>query len=791
VSDLVAAARRLRRSPLATFAMSATLALGVAAVTTTFTVVDDVVLRPLPFPGSERAVVLCETAPRLSGFCVASPPNVEDWGREIRSIERFGVARDWPVRVAAGGAPLALRGGIATPGYFDVAGARAALGRLLVPHDLQPGGPVAVVLANGAWHRQFGGDPGVVGRAVTVDGRDAVVVGILAADAYTPLVEADAWIPLTAIDDDVTNRGWRGFTAIGRLRRGVGVAVARREMEVVRARLAAAYPDTNREYGIEVQGLRERTALPVRSTLVAFLAGVSCVLLIGCANVAGLMLVRAAGRQRELAMRAALGAGRARLVREMLAESLLLAGLGAALALLLSWAAVRAFVVLAPTRLPRVAEVTFDARALAFGTLVALATTLVFGLVPALRATRADLTSVLSGGRTTDGGGARLRRGLVVAQAALALALLASAGALARSVAAALRWNPGFDPHGVAVVPVFVAPEAHRSGLQAVISLERASAAVAELPDVGEVGLASAGPLFGGVETTDVGVFGRPADEAVAARWYDVSPGYFGALGRAVVRGRDFERQDGPGSPGVAIVNETLARRLWPGRDAIGGEVTADGERRVVVGVVRDVPPLPPATVATPEAFWPKRQYPRFATFLVVRAASGDAGPLEAPIRARLAALDPALDPGRFRTLDLAMDRVMVRPRFALALASTFAATALGLAAVGLYGVLAFSVASRTRELGVRLALGASPARLARATVSDGLRLVGLGFAIGVPASVAAERLLSSLVPELPRGGLPSLAAAAIVFAGVSLVAAGLPARRASRLDPAVALRLE
>ena len=791
MSDLRAAARRLWRSPLAALGMAATLALGVAAVTATFTVVNAVVLRPLPFPGSERAVVLCETAPRLSGFCVASPPNVEDWARASRSIERFGLARDWSFRLSDGGARVSLSGGVATPGYFDVVGARAALGRLFVPADLERDRAVAVVLAPAAWRRAFGGDPGVVGRAVTVDGRAGTVVGVMADDAVTPFVDAEAWLPLTAIADDVTNRDWRGFAAIGRLAPGATLDAARKEMEVVRAALAASYPETNRDYGLEVEGLRERTAAPLRGTLLAFLAAVSCVLLIGCANVAGLMLVRGTKRGREMALRAALGAGRGRLVRETLAEGVLLAAMGAALGLLLSSLAVRAFVHLAPPGLPRIGEVALDGRALAFGTAVSFATVLLFGLAPALRASRVDLLAVVQGGgRATDGGGARLRRGLVVAQVAIAIALLASAGALGRSVAAALRWSPGFDVRRVAVVSLFARSEGHRTGAEAVAEFERAAAAVAELPGVASTAIASAGPLFGGVETAAVAAFGRPAEEGAAARWYDVGPGYFAALGLPLVAGRDFEAADGPGSRGVAIVNETLARRLWAGADPLGQELMAERERRAVVGVVRDVPPLSSAAAVTPEVFWPKRQYPRSATYLVVRAA-GDPGALERAVRERLAAADPALDVGRFRTLDAALARQRVSPRFALALASAFAVVALALATVGLYGVLAFSVASRTREIGVRLALGASPARVARATVGDGLRLVLAGVVLGLPASIAAERLVAGLVPDLPPGGLGAVALAAAVFGLASLVAAGLPARRASRLDPAVALRVE
>jgi len=790
VNDLQTAVRRLRRSPGATAAMIGTLALGIAAVTATFTVVDAVVLRPLPFPGSERVLVLCETAPRLAGFCVASPPNVEDWAHASRSIERFGVARDWSFRLRAGGEPVPLGGGVATPGYFEVSGARARLGRLLRSEDLERGRPVAVVLAHGAWQRQFGADPAIVGRGVTVDGRDATIVGVLAEDAYTPMLQADAWLPLTAMADDPTNRGWRGFVAIGRLAPGATLEAARQEMTVVRAALAASYPATNREFGVELHALREQTAGALRGTLWTFLGAVCCVLLIGCANVASLMLVRGTGRSRELAVRAALGAGRARLARETLFEGVVLAAGGAAVGLLLSWWTVRALVTLAPPGVPRLAEIAVDARVAAFGTILSLATVLLFALVPAARATRVDLVSVLQGGRTTDSGGARLRRGLVVAQVAVALVLLTGAGVLAQSVAATVRWNPGFDTRHVAALWLLAPSEEYRTGIEAVAALERASEAVRELPGVVATGVSSAGPLFGGVETATVGAFGRPAAEAVAARWYDVGPGYFAALGLGLARGRDFAPTDGPGAPAVAVVNESMAQRLWPGADPLGRELTVEGARRAVVGVVRDVPPLPPGTVAAAEVFLPKRQFPRWGTFLVFRA-SQDPGALERTIRQRLAALDPGLEVGRLRTLDEAFGRQLVSPRFALALAGAFAAVALVLAAVGLYGVLAFSVASRTREIGVRIALGAAPRAVARATVVEGVRLVAAGLGLGLVAGVASDRLLRGLVPDLPPLDTGTRATAALVFTLVAFVACLVPARRASRLDPVSALRVE
>jgi putative ABC transport system permease protein len=788
--DLRVAARRLWRSPGTTAAIVGTLSLGIAAVTAVFTVVNAVVLRPLPFPDSERVVILCETAPRVSAFCVASPPNVADWARASRSIERFGVAREWPFRLRSGSDSLPIDGGIATPGYFGVVGARPALGRLLEPRDLEPGSEPVVVLAHDTWRRHFASDPGVVGRAVVVDGRDARVVGVLAEDAATPELRAEAWLPLNAVNDDVTNRAWRGFVALGRLAPGATLETARREMEVVRAGLEASYPETNRDWGLAVHRLRDRTALSVRGTLFAFLAAVCCVLLIGCANVANLLLVRATGRRRELALRSALGAGRGRIAREMLAESVLLASGGAALGLLLSWWGVRAFVALAPPGVPRLDEVGIDGRVVAFTLLVSLATVLVFGIVPALRAMRVDPTSLLQGVRTTDGGGARLRRGLVVVQVALALVLLAGAGILARGLARSLEWSPGFETRHVATVWLLAPTETYRTGGAALALLERAQQAVGELPGVVSTAIASAGPLFGGIETENVGAFGRPDSEAVSARWYDIGPGCFRTLGLPLLRGRDFEATDGADTPAVAIVNQTLARRLWPGADPVGRQLSAGGARREVVGVVADVPPVSSRGSTPAEVYWPKRQMPRWGTYLVVRT-SGEPGAIERPARQRLVALDPGLDVGSLRTVDQALRRQLVSPRFALLLVTAFAAVALVLASVGLYGVLAFSVASRTREIGVRVALGAAPREVAFATVVDGLRLVGAGLAIGLAGALAAERLLQGLVPDLPPADTMTLAAAPAVFTLVALVACFIPARRASRLDPAAALRVE
>jgi putative ABC transport system permease protein len=790
--ELTYAWRSLRRSPGLTAAVVVTMALGIGANAAIFSVVEGVLLRPLPFPGSERVVTVCETHPEVEGYCVASPPDVADFAARSRTFEAMGVARSWPLILEGKEGSETLRGGTASAGFFTVGRARAGLGRLLRPADLEPGAERVVVLSDGLWHRRFGADPGIVGQPVVLDGKPVTVVGVLAAGTYLPVLDwVEAWVPLTGINDDVTDRSWRGFRALGRLASGATPAGAERELAALGAELAREHPETNEGWGVRIEGLRERLVGGVRPTLIAFLGAVGFVLLIGCANVANLLLVRATRRRLDFAVRASLGAGRLRLARGLLAESLLLSLAGGALGLGLAAWATEAFRDLAPATLPRVEEVGVDARVVAFAALLSVATALLFGLAPALAAWRADLAGVLKGGSLARRSGDRLRGLLVVGELALASLLLVGAGLMIRSFGRFLTWEPGFDRSGLATVWLLAPQAKYPQGAQAVEVLERAAAAARALPGVRAAGLSSAGPLFGGDETGALTVEGRePAaeGEGAVARWFDVDDGYFATLGVPLVRGRGFSGEDGAASVPVALVNQALVRRFFPGEDPLGRRVTVEDRTAEIVGVVADVRPLRPDAAPVPEIYWPKRQYPRWASYLLLRA-DGDPAALEPSLQAALARLDPDLQAAGFATFEEQLGRELVSPRFNVLLIAVFAALAVLLAAIGTSGVMAYAVASRTREIGVRMALGARPAVIRRQVLARGMALAAAGLGLGLAGALAVGRGLGSILYGLSPADPPTLAAVGLLFAAVALAACYLPARRASRLDPLRALR--
>jgi putative ABC transport system permease protein len=782
--------RRWSRAPGWTLAVVATLALGIGATTAIFSAFDAIVLRPLPFPGSERIVALCETAPRVEGFCVASPPNVEDWARASRALDRFGVGRDWPFVLAAGGERTSVRGGIATGGLFELLGARAATGRLLADADLAPAANRVALLSWQLWTTRFGADPGVVGRAVEIDDRPVTVVGVLARESRLAGFESiELWMPLTATPDRVDNRAWRGFTALGRLAPGASLATARVEMRAIRERLATAHPAENGDWGLRLELLRQRLAGSLVATLRLLLAAVALLLAIAGVNVAHLLAAQAVRRESELALRAALGGGPGRLARQLLGESLALAAAGALGGVAIAAAATALLRPLLPPGIPRVEELGLDPRVLAFAVATTLAATLGFALPPAWRASRLEAGRALGSRRA--GGPARRRASdlLVVGEVALALVLLAGAALLGRGVARLTAWDPGLPLDRLSPIWLSASPGRHPRGAQAVALFERVAEEVGALPGVEAAALGSAGPLFGGVETAEVAAAGA-AGGAARARWFDVGPGYFAALGLPLVAGRDLGAGDDAGAPPVAVVNRALAARLWPGADPLGRRLEVEGRLLEVVGVAADVPPLRADRPVEAEIYWPKRQSPRWGTWLIVRRAAG-AGSLDQALAARIASVAPDLSVGAPQPLDEQFARTLVRPRFALALVAAFAAVAAALAALGTHGVLAFRVAGRTREIGIRLALGATPRRVEAEIVRAGFRLALAGVAIGLLAALAAGRLTAGALYAVPASDPAALAAAAALLLAVALVACWIPARRASRVDPAVAARAE
>ncbi|UCD23970.1 MAG: ABC transporter permease [Gemmatimonadota bacterium] len=795
VRDVRYALRTLTRSPGFALVAVVTLALGIGANTAIFSVVNSILLRPLPVADADRLVSLCETNPAIAGFCIASPGNVEDWAQQSNSFESIGVARDWPFILKTDEGVQGIRGGIATPAFFNVLQFRPALGRLFVPEDLEPGNNRVVVLSDATWRSRFGSDVTIVGRNLTLGDEIYTVIGVLPAEAEVPRMEGfQLWAPLHFHPREQGGRSWRGFRALGRLAAGVTITEADAEMSTIAVRLAEQYPETNDGWGIRLVHLHEQVVGSVRPMLLVFLGAVGFVLLIGCANVANLLLARSSGRRRELAVRTALGASRGRLLRLLLSESVLLAVAGGGAGLLLAVWAVSTFVSLAPGSIPRLDEVAIDGRVLGFALLVSLLTSLVFGLLPSLQATSLNLNEELKeGDRASSSGRLGIRSLLVVSQVALALMLLIGAALLTQSFATLLRWKPGFDQSNLLTVWLLASTGKYESADQVSLVFEQAVEEVGALPSVESVGRTSAGPLFGGRETDEFVIEGRPLPapgDGPVARWFDVGPKYFGTLGVPLVKGRGLEPSDAAGMTPVAVINESAVRRYWPGEDPLGQRVTIRGETRTIVGVVSDVRPLRPGTPIDPEVYWPQAQSPRYATFLVIRTKTDPLSAVEG-IRKRLQQLDPDMRVSSLTTLRQRMSRELVGPRFNMLLIGIFASVALLLAAVGIYGVVAYTVARRTREMGIRVALGARGWDIVRSVAAHGMVPTTVGLVLGLLGAVGLTRVLESLLFGVSPTDPVTFAGVAVVLAAVAALACYVPARRATRVEAVVALREE
>jgi len=771
------------------------LALGIAATTTTFSVGYGVVLRPLPFPAAGRLVRICETNKTVDGFCVASPPNAMDWVRQSRAFETIGLAREsWFVIEGADGSEEEVTAGLATAGFLRLFGVTPLLGRILEEADLEPGASRVVVLTYGFWQSRLGGASDVLGQPLSLDSESYTIVGVLAAGLEIPELEAAAlWVPLPADYFQEERRGWRGFQAVGRLRGQVSLREASSEITALAARLAQLHPAANEDWGIELTPLLDWVVGGVRPTLLVFFGAGAFVLLIGCTNVANLLLFRVLAREKELAIRAAVGAGRWRLIRLLLVESLAYAALSAVLGLALTYGLVKVFVALAPSSIPRIEEVTIDGIVFGFAALLALFTSLFFGLAPALRAPSPHLSQTLKGAPQKPSGrpAVELRAGLVVFEVALALALLVGAGLLIRSFVAAARWQGGFDYEDLVLVSVLCSQKEYPRAADLGHVYQEVVRQLEALPGVLAAGTTSAGPLFGGTEMEEISLADQPTQESWPARWFDVGPGYFQMLEITLVKGRYFTAEDHAEAPPVALVNQTLARRFWPDQEAVGRRVkTANGRVLEVVGVLADVKPFWPRPHTEPEIYWPNLQRPRWASYLVIRTASGVTGTAEA-IRRRLGEVAPGMSFSQVHHMEQIVRRRLVRPRFNMLLLSSFGALALLLAFGGTYAVMSYNVSRRTREIGLRTALGAGPWQIFASVTGEGLRLTALGIGIGSLGAFALTKSLAKMLYDVSPTDPATFSGVIIFLTLASLLACHLPARRASRVDPIEALRSE
>jgi len=800
--DLRFSGRQLAKSPAFTAIVILTLALGVGATTSIFSVVDGVLLRPLPFPEPDRLIRLYPLG-REGKPTAFSVLNYLDWRQQSRTVDAASLLDTGSVNLTGtGGDPERLVSAWVSPEFFSVLRAPLLAGRGFARGEDSPKAPKVVVLSQELWKRRFGSDRGLLGHTISLDGKPYTVVGVAGTNRWPATV--DLWIPFELNKETLEpkNRGAIYLSAVARLAPHVSLVNARAEAQAIAARLAAQYPESNTGYRMDLAGMQTFMVGDVRKPLLVLMGAVLFVLLIACVNVANLLLVRAAGRESEVAVRTALGAGRTRIVRQLLTESVVLALLGGAAGTLLAVWATRALVALAPERIPRLREVGVNGSVLLFTLIVSVVTGILFGLAPAIRASRPDLSAVLKEGARGSKGRPAVyaRSALVVVETALAVMLLAGAGLLLRSFGELLHVDPGFDPKGALAfnlappTPKYEKSEQLRSLANALVErLQR-------LPGVTAAGAAAFGrPLDDNDFVLSFNVEGRPEappGQEPAMRVAMVTPGYFRALGLPLVRGRLFTAEDREGSTKVALLTEAAARKFFPNEDPIGKKIitgwSENGVARAgeVVGIVGDFKQSTLDSEADPQLFLPFDQAPIGYLTLVVRS-SADLRTVAATARARVHDVDPDLPIYKLQTLEELVSSSVAQPRFYMLLLGGFAAVALALAAIGIYGVIAYAVSQRRQEIGVRIALGATGDRVARMVLSQGMALAAIGAAAGLLLAFVASRGLRSLLYEVSASDPLTYTAVALVLVVVAALASYLPARRAAQTDPQLALRGE
>ena len=789
-----------------------TLGLGIGANTAIFSVVNAVLLKAAPFPEPERLVMVWASNPeaaRSFGLPDQLPQTAAsfyDYQAETKTLERMALLRAAPLGLTGDGDPEVLGGVAVTGDFFRVFGVKAVLGRVIERSDDEEGAPRVAALSHACWQRRFGGDPAVVGRSLRLDGKVTTVIGVLPASftfprageilsAYEFANAPDLWIPLSLDAERRQQRDNRGYVAVARLRHGATRALAQAEMETMARRLAAAYPATDAGWGVRLDPLREQLVGGVRSGLLLLLGAVGLLLLVACGNVASLMLAEAHARRREVAVRAALGASRGQLLRPLLAESLFLAAGGGLLGLLLAHAALQSLLALVPVTVPGAAEARVDATVLLFASAAALLTTLVFGLFPGLVAWKTDAVGALKdAARSTGAGGRRSLGGLVAVQMALTAVLLVGAGLLLRSFAGLLERETGLTRDPLITFHVDLPPSRY-AGPAAAAFAANLTERLRSLPGVAAAGASTVIPFSGSEQLEPLRVLGRAAPRPGQELFVNarvVTPGYFATMGIPLLKGRALEASDGAQTTRVVVVSETLARAQWPGEDPLGRRIRLgydeDGPGLTVVGVVGDVRHSSLAAEMRGHVYEAHAQRPRLDLFVVART-HGDAALLAKPVRAALAAIDPEQPLAQMRTMEELVTGSLAGRRLNLALLGLFAALALLLAAIGVYGLARNTVTQRTREIGLRLALGASPLKVLGLVLSDSGRAVLAGALLGLLASLLAGRVLASLVFGISTTDPSTYASVVVVLLVSGLAAVAIPALRAVRVDPGVILR--
>jgi putative ABC transport system permease protein len=803
--DLRYALRSLARAPGFTLVALVTLALGIGSTTAIFSVVDAILLRPLPYP-EPGAIVRLLSSTRSTREGNFSAADYLDYRNDSHSFTTVAAYRPDIVDLTGGAEALRLTALETTPGYFDVFGVPALHGRVYRESTDSPRGPRVAVISSGLWKQHLGGDAEIVGRVIRLNGIAMTVVGVMP-EMFAHPPNPDLWVlapndvptsPVAMEGDPRADRQVQYFEAVARLRSGVTLDQANSDLRRIGERLVREQQNTREADSAQAIPLQESLVGDVRAALLILFGAVGFVLLIACANVASLLLARGTARRREFAVRTALGAGRVRLVRQLLTESLVLAAAGGVLGLLVAYWGVQALVAMAPASIPRLADVGVDPRVMIFAVAVSLFVGVLFGIAPAFHSARGEVTSALKDGGRTGTARTRTQRLLVVGEVALALVLLIGAGLMLTSLARLRAVDPGFTVSSLIVVGVPL-PQARYDNAAQARFYTQLFERLREDPTTVRSALTFPTP-FGGANAaggyTVEGVTPAPRADRPVAQLGSVTPGYFQTMGIPLLRGRDVELTDARDRPSVAVINQTMAEREWSGQDPIGKRISIGGDPKdpasylTIIGVVADSKRADLQAGPQPAVYLPHAQFTLPYMGVVVRSDTGEAVVANA-VRAAVRGLDADLPVERVETLERILHRATGQPRFRASLIAAFAGAALVLAAIGLYGLISYTVAQRTPEIGVRLALGATPAQVGRLVLGQGMALAGAGVVLGLIAAVATTRLLEGLLFSISATDPGVYTVLAAVLLAIAALACYVPARRAMRVDPMTALRAE
>ncbi|HEX8633081.1 MAG TPA: ABC transporter permease [Pyrinomonadaceae bacterium] len=805
--DLRFGLRMLLKNPGFTIVAVIALALGIGANSAIFSVVNTVLLRPLPYPDPDRLVMVWEDRTK-GGFPRDTPAagNYTDWRDQNQVFEGMAAIASLSFNLTGMGEPERIEGKRVSAGLFPLLGVEPQLGRTFLPEEDQPGANRVVVLSHGLWQRRFGSEASIIGKPLNLNGESYTVVGVMPSHFHFPAREDELWVPIAFTQQEAANRGRHFLQVIARTKPGVSLPQAQAEMNIIGARLQQQYPNTNTNVGVAVVPLHEHMVGDIKAALLVLLGAVGFVLLIACANVANLLLARAAVRQKEITIRVALGASRLRLIRQFLTESILLAALGGAFGLLLSVWGVGVLKTFIPQNIAQAAAITIDGKVLGFTLLVSLLTGLIFGLAPATQTSSFNLNETLKeGGRDSVAGsrGNRLRGLLVIAEVAVSLILLIGAGLLINSFLRLRNVDPGFRADNLLTMQV-VLPElkypdhARRSAFYTEL-INRIEA----LPGVKAAAVANWIPLVRQGDSIGFSIEGRPdpapgTGQRPSVVTRVVNANYFQTMGIQLLQGRGFNQQDRVDAPAVAVINETMARRFWPGEDPIGKRITPGAvdspdpdDWLTIVAVTKDVRQFELVADPKPQMYLSYEQAGFFAPRHLIVSTSVEPLSLAAAVRKTVWEIDKDQPVSNIRTMEDVLSESIARQRFSMLLLGIFAVVALVLAAVGIYGVMAYTVAQRTHEIGIRMALGAQRSDVLKLTVGGGLKLVLIGVALGLTVAFILTRVMSSLLFGVSATDPATFIIISLVLVSVAALASYIPARRATKIDPMVALRYE